>query len=481
LVVHRGRLHWPGDAALPDAPPVAGPGLFERWRNTILLITVGLYLLFNYGFMQVRIPPVAGGGLPVGEIVLMLTLLTMNFTGVLGRLGTTVALLPLAMWWAFGVSRALFDFALHGAWALRDAAHVVESMFLLAGFVFASHPRTVERFYAWLPRLLIVCVLYGLLLPVQRDIYLLSPTITSGTGYDTPLFGSMLTTPFLQITAAFYLLIFHGRRLSANLGAVAVIGYTVAMYQQRTLYLVLMALFAFVLLYRRSSAGNLGFVVYVSAIGLALIALLGLQFQGRLGASFDFNFLVHHFLAIFGIGSSEYEGVTSAAQGVDQRLDWWTGIFQRMLADPFHLLLGLGYGVPLTDFHGGSGAIVREPHNSYVSVIARTGIIGAVCWVLIVLGLLRRWHRTFLRCRELGWRLGENRLMILMVYFICMFVLAIGEDGFEKPYNVIPFYFFWGVVLRFAYLLERGEIGPEAEDDGSPEPAPEGSSPPRGR
>lgn len=468
MVVHGGRLHWPGDAALPDAP-VTGPGRIERWRNTILLLTVGLYLLFNYGFMQVRIPPVAGGGLPVGEIVLMLSLLTMNFTGVLGRLGTTVALLPLAMWWAFGVSRALFDFALHGAWALRDAAHVVESLFLLVGFVFASHPRTVERFYAWLPKLLIVCVLYGFLLPVQRDIWLLSPTITSGTGYDTPLFGSMLTTPFLTITAAFYLLIFHSRKLSANLGAVVLIGYTVAVWQARTLYLVLIALFAFMMLYRRSSVGSLGFVVYVSAIGLALIALLGLQFQGRLGASFDFNFLVHHFLAIFGIGSSEYEGVTSAAQGVDQRLDWWTSIFQRMLADPFHLLLGLGYGVPLTDFHGGSGAIVREPHNSYISVVARTGIIGAVCWVMIIVGLLRRWHLTFRRCRELGWRLGENRLMIMMVYFISMFVLAIGEDGFEKPYNVIPFYFFWGIVLRFGYLLERGEIGPEAEDDGSSE------------
>jgi hypothetical protein len=58
-----------------------------------------------------------------------------------------------------------------------------------------------------------------------------------------------------------------------------------------------------------------------------------------------------------------------------------------------------------------------------------------------------------------------------------MFVLAIGEDGFEKPYNVIPFYLLWGIVLRFAYLLERGEIGPEAEDDVYQEPAPVGSSP----
>jgi len=43
-----------------------------------------------------------------------------------------------------------------------------------------------------------------------------------------------------------------------------------------------------------------------------------------------------------------------------------------------------------------------------------------------------------------------------MVYFICMWVLALGEDGFEKPYNIIPYYFFWGIVLRFGLDLKQG-------------------------
>jgi hypothetical protein len=204
-------------------------------------------------------------------------------------------------------------------------------------------------------------------------------------------------------------------------------------------------------------------VVVLSGFLLALIALLGLQFQGRLGAAFTFDFLVHHFLAIFGVESQEFEGVTAAAEGVSQRLEWWTKIFDRMLADPFSLLLGLGYGLPLTDFHGSSGAAVREPHNSYITVFARTGVVGAICWTLIMLSLVRRWHTSFRRCYDRGWREGQNRLLVLMVIFICIWVLAIGEDGFEKPYNIIPFYFFWGIILRFSLLLERGLIGPEAE------------------
>ena len=96
-------------------------------------------------------------------------------------------------------------------------------------------------------------------------------------------------------------------------------------------------------------------------------------------------------------------------------------------------------------------------------MIARTGVIGAVCWVWMMLELLRRWHTTFMKCHELGWREGENRLIALMVFFICCWVLAIGEDGFEKPYNIIPFYFFWGIVLRFSLLVDRGLVGPASE------------------
>ena len=77
-----------GGDAMPDDPPVTW---LDRLRNNVVLVTVLLYLLFNWGFMQLRIPPVAGGGLPVGEIMLLLSLLTINYTGVLGRLSLTVA------------------------------------------------------------------------------------------------------------------------------------------------------------------------------------------------------------------------------------------------------------------------------------------------------------------------------------------------------------------------------------------------------
>ena len=465
VVIHDGRLQWsgrPDQAAQSSRSELAPASRMETIRNTTVLVTVFLYLLLNWSFMQLRIPPTAGSGLPVGEMVLLLCLVTINYSGVLGRLSLTVAILPFMVWWTFGIGRAMFDFTQHGAWALRDAAHVLESLFLLVGFVFAGDPKSFDRFFDWLPKLLAISVIYGLLYPFRVEIWNLSPTIMSGSGYPAPIFGSMANTAHLMIMAAIYLILFQGNRMLANVVAVMIIGYTIAIFQARTLYLILMAVFGGLMLYRRSVLGNLGILAILAGFLLALITLVGLHFEGRLGSDFGPGFLVAHFLAIFGICDPAYPGVCSAAEGVDQRLGWWTKIYDSMIGDPFSLLLGLGYGLPLTDFHGSSGAEVREPHNSYISVIARTGIIGAVCWGAMMLELLRRWHNTFMRCRLLGWREGENRLLVLMVFFVCTWVLALGEDGFEKPYNIIPFYFFWGVILRLGLLLERGLIGPAA-------------------
>ena len=454
VIIHAGRMHWSG------RPNDVGPETVNQrspFRDLVVLITVCLYLLFNWGFQQVRIPPVAGGGLPVGEFVLLLYLLTVNYTGVLGRISQTIPLIPLAIWWTFGVGRALFDFSQHGVWALRDAAHVLESLFLLVGFVFAGNQNSLDRFFRWLPKLLGIVVVYGLFYRLQPAQW--SPTITSGAGYDAPIFGAMANTAIFMIVAAIHLVVFLGNRWTANLAAVLIIGYVFAIFQARTLYLVFIAIFGFLALYRRSSLGNLALMVGLFGAILAFFALLDLKIEGRLGAGFDARFLIAHLLAIIGICDPTIPGnLCAAADGVGQRLDWWAKIFQRMADDPVSLLFGLGYGIPLTEFHSNTGTIVREPHNSFISVIARTGIVGAICWVLLMVSLVRRWHKTFVKCHNRGWRTGENRLLVLMAFFISCWVLALGEDGFEKPYNIIPFYFFWGVVLRFSLLLDRGEF-----------------------
>jgi hypothetical protein len=463
--IQNGRLEWEGRVYPVAEPTVSEPNRLLRVRNTIVLLTVFLYLLLNWGFQQVRFPPTAGSGLPIGELVLLLALVTLNPNRVLGCLSREIYLLPLLLWWVFGVGRALVDISVHGFWTLRDAAHVIESLYLIVGFAFALRASALEKFYHWLPRLLAIAAVYGLLYSYRHIFLLISPHIISANGYSVPIVGSMANTSLLLILVAFYLFLYKSKNVICLIYAAVLIGYTLAMFQQRTLYLVMIAIMGFLWLLGRFRLIHLLMAAALLGGMLAVIMLLDLRVHGRLGETLSPEFLVHHFLAIFGLSSSEFEGVAAAAAGVDQRLGWWSKIFGQLLSDPFNMLLGLGYGIALTDFYGSGGAAVREPHNSYITTVARTGLIGIACWVLMMASMVHRWLLTFRRCRALGYREGENRLLILMVYFICVWVLALGEDGFEKPYNIIPFYFFWGVVLGLGHLLTRGEINVAAKQE----------------
>ena len=100
-------------------------------RNGLVLLIIGLYLVLNWGFMLVRVPPGGASGIPVGELLLFFFILTFIWDiKWLPRFSRSIFLLPFLLWWALGIGRALAAVSEHGLWALRDATHVIESLFL---------------------------------------------------------------------------------------------------------------------------------------------------------------------------------------------------------------------------------------------------------------------------------------------------------------------------------------------------------------
>ncbi len=234
--------------------------------------------------------------------------------------------------------------------------------------------------------------------------------------------------------------------------------YAVFIFQKRTIYLQVFAIFFIFLFYRRDLFGKSVRNLIILFCALIALPFIGLQVQGRLGETVSLGFLINHLLAIGGI---ENEGVVGAAGGVFQRFGWWLDLYQRWTSSMGTFLFGLGYGFPLIDFTIGSGVAVREPHNSFISTLARLGLVGGILWVwmqLLLLSILRSAHRA---CKQIGWREGESRLLFLFFFFVFIWIVSLVEDAFEKSYYAIPYYFFWGIVLAFAYNLKKGLIGPE--------------------
>ncbi len=407
--------------------------------------------------MQLRIPPAIGMGIPLGEVVLLFSLATINLFVVLGRIERIAFILPFLVWWGFGLLRSFMGVPEYGMWALRDATHVIESLYLIVGFVVVGRLDVMEKFFRWIPIFLGIAVLYSFGYPFKSTLQVFSPVITSASGHDVLLLFNYTNTSMLLLLAAAYLILYTDKKLHSIIfmvGAGVLLVSTIFLFQARTVYLQVIAVFVLFLFYRKKSLVRSAVAVAVAGLLIMGLSSLGLQYVGRLGEVASLEFLMNHFISIAGI---ESEGVEASAGGVSQRLGWWVGLFYRWTEGLKPLIFGLGYGFPLIDFSGG-GRIVREPHNSYVSIIARLGLIGIIAWLWMHFLMLSIWVKAYKCCKKLCWKEGQNRLLLLMVFFILAWVYALGEDAFEKPFVAIPYYFLWGVVLRFYYQLKTDPV-----------------------
>lgn len=439
--------------------------LLFRIKDKLLLIVIGMYLLFNSGFMQIRFPAVAGGGIPIGEIVLLLALISIDYKNLIPLLSRAIFLLPFLIWWGYGLSRMLYDSFEHGMWAFRDGTHIIESLYLVVGFSIASKQKYLQGLIQWLPKLLLIICIYALGYPFGDVLRNWSPKITAAAGYDSPLFFFFSNTGGLLLWASAYLVIFRSRNQKFEHLYLIVAGFLiifpVLLFQARTIYMQILCIIAFLFVYRRIPLHK---VIIGACIALGLLAILsvsGIQITGRLEKSLSLEFFYNHFMSIFGI---EAAGIYGAAGGVYQRLGWWLELYKQWTADIWTWIYGLGFGIPLVNWGSSQGVPVREPHNSIVSVVARIGAMGIFAFGWMHISLLRIWKRTYKICNGMNWHQGKNLLLFLMVFFILVWVLSIGEDALEKPFWAIPYYFIWGYVLALYNQLRYG-WQPDALDE----------------
>lgn len=427
--------------------------VFTGVNNKILISLVSLYLILNYGFMLVR-APVGGSGIPIGEIVLLYSLMFIRYPVTIGRMSKVINVWPFFVWWLYIMIRVTEGAYNHGIWALRDATNILESLFILVGFAFTSRLSDFKKIIKWLPKVIIIGALYGLTYPFRDIFQEISPTITNSIGASIPILFNYINSSMLMIWAAVYLLLisdnFNKYSKKRYLSAVFLLCFAVLLFQARTLYLQVIAVFTMFFIYRRNLLGKSTASVFLGIFFVSLLPILDISIKGRLGQTVSLDFLTNHFLAIVGF---EAEGVEGAAKGVGLRIGWWQDIFYRMNQSWSTFIFGLGYGFPLVDFHNVIGSVVREPHNSYISIYARSGVVGILGFIFIHFLLLRTWMRTYRICTINKFKYGQDFLLLMLTYFLLVWVYAIGEDAFEKPFIIIPYYFFWGLVLRFAYLL----------------------------
>jgi hypothetical protein len=446
-------------------------GAFDRFKASAFLVVLAGYLVFNYPFMQLRIPPV-GFGFPLGEMLLVLILLTTDVPRVLLRMSATVFLFPFLIWWSWGLGRFAFDTVERGFWALRDSTQLIESFFLIAGFTLAGQPRTLERLIRWLRPIIVISCLYGLLFVYESEIVALSPTLSGGSEQAVPIFAAFATTGTMLLWGACFCMIEPPRSQAMRIGYALVAGFLIAfalvVLQARTTYVQLLSLAGLLLVLRPRALGPLGLAIPLLFLLLVVITAFDLRISGRLTSQISLSFFWDHIQSSFGIATERT--VAAAAEGVDMRIGWWNHLYDQLTVDEVTLLTGLGYGIPLTNFSDELGVVAREPHNSVISVAARLGLIGLFAWIWMQVELFRAGFRVYRDCRHSGDRSEMAKFILLILAFAVLTLSScLGEDTMEKPYNAIPYYALWGFVLRIAYQLRADLLrGPVLPTYGAP-------------
>jgi hypothetical protein len=427
----------------------------DRFRAWAFLVILAGYLLFNYSFMQLRIPPV-GFGFPLGELVLIVILLSTDVPRVLLRMNATVFLLPFLVWWSWGLGRFIFDTVERGFWALRDSTQLIESLFLVAGFTLAGQPHMIARLVRWLRPIIVIACFYGLFSVYETEISAISPTLPGASDQAIPIFAAFATTGTMLLWGASFYMIQPHQTQAARVRSILLAGFLIAfallMLQARTTYTQLLAIAGLMLMCRPRALRPLVSVIPLLLVLLVVITAFDLRLSGRLTTEISLSFFVDHFLSIFGISNGQ-EGVAAAASGVDMRWRWWYRLYDQLTSDELTLLTGLGFGIPLTDFSDTLGVVTREPHNSAISVMARLGLIGISAWLWMQAELFRAGFQAYRACRRTGRNDMADLILLILAFAVLTLANGLGEDALEKPYNAIPYYALWGFVLRIAYKV----------------------------
>jgi hypothetical protein len=128
------------------------------------------------------------------------------------------------------------------------------------------------------------------------------------------------------------------------------------------------------------------------------------------------------------------------------RLQWWTKIWDYTVDGPY-FWTGKGYGINLAldDGFEDPNELLRSPHNSHITFLARSGVPGFLLWIALQLTWLSTMLVSFLRARRSG-ALRWAALFAWVISYWVAFVTAGSFDVFlENPMAAIPFWTLFGL------------------------------------
>ena len=436
--------------------------------NGILVLSgyfLAILFIFNVAFGN-AVMNIITIGVPLNELMIGVFLLMLSLTGHLKiPAGNFVGFLYL--WLLSGLFFWLpIGFVNYGIVAGRDATQLLDCTVLFIAYSLFSRVDPSK-----IIQICTTVLFLGLTLEfLDRVVLFLFTGISVSSFYEVPFFGGTIGSSVIVISSFWFSIFMKGSiRPNVRRYLLLVSIILVLLLQNRFLYLAIIFTSVFYFyIYRprflnKKLLKRLMLIIVLIIIFELFIGSLVATFLNLIPGSeylmsrrlfkyglenFSLTGILAHLATGFGIENEIYSG---AAGGVAQRLGWWYLIFVDLFSSASNLFLGLGYGIPLTD--AVATGIIREPHNSFISVFARQGLVLFAMWFIfhLVLGLtsIRVLKKSFKGHPE------HKILFVCLMVTVSTYICGLVEPALELPPIAISTYIFIGLSLAMINRLKK--------------------------
>ena len=269
------------------------------------------------------------------------------------------------------IIRIIVDTPKYGLLAPRDVLFVFE-LWLLFPAILLGYNYGEKKVEKLIGLLFLVATMWFLLYPLRELLISISPIV--GIQRPVPLF-QFTTAGFLSVPAFFWFL--NRKGLVGVFGTSATL-LIILMVQSRGVYIAFILSIILSFLIRPALINRCKHLVISGVLLLLFLLTLGHTITGRLGLGVGFDTTIEQLATLLG-----REG--PGAGSFQHRLFAWASVIHQVLSNPMGPVVGLGLGLDLFQgFVVGSGALVRKPHNDFLEIWARMGIVGLIPWLSIL-------------------------------------------------------------------------------------------------
>ena len=417
-----------------------------------MLFIVFSNFFFGWAFQNFTISFV-----PIVYVFLLLLLLNSKLSTNL-KILQDVGLLNIFLFYLmYNLVKLSINYFEYGLVAVRDGTFVLDSLFILVSLSFFS---SIEP---TITKILKICFLYSFMFIlfwfIRDSVIFLSPTITSPLGGQTNLFFNFSTINVTCGFFAFYSYLFLDSNNKKFIYFLFFLIFSLILLPKRMIYIWYISAFLYLIFIDKKNI-NFTFKLLSVFIVFYIIDLIGFFSIFKVKGINFFDFFKSHLLST--IPTFEINNIDDFFVGtqstVSWRIDKWTMTISNVMATFNTFLFGLPFGVSLTDFYNTQGMQTREPHNLYITIFARTGLIGFILFSILHFKIIRILYKAYIKSLILRNK-ATNKLMILFMMYV-LFIFGgggISSSILSATYHSTQFYLFVGIWISIYFKLLKDE------------------------